>query len=254
MTRVRLLTNGLSRLRPRGLRSGAGWFAWAAVAAVLVGGPALFTSARTQHYTASTEVVARRVGAFPAPAAAYVRSMLGRARVARALSRHPVLAAASSEVGVGVAQVGRRTIRLSASGSTPARAEERVNLVVAQAVLASRDELAVRAKADLRRLWSGRRLMDVSGHRRGRAASFARLSANPRRRLVKGDAAHASVPTGWADRLVGELPGPFTARPSPVWAAAAGALVFVALRLAAFGISRRRSPRRETGSPSPVAS
>lgn len=184
--------------------------------------------ARQASYRATALAAPAKRGVLtPTLSASYLRSQLRRGedellmRVERDGLRRQLLA------GVAVLPAaGGRLVELSAVAGTPARAERLLDLVARQLDAMSAAELARGARRTLRRT-NARLTADApETEERDRLlalrAGLRRYLRRPRARFGLGSM-RVEQPTRTVDRIVESLPGAFPQRPSPLWAAAAGA-------------------------------
>jgi hypothetical protein len=207
--------------------------------------PVAFTLARQPDYRASVTVVAVERGPLrPSIDPAYVRDRLaaGSAELSTRLERSGIDPGLLRGVAVDPAHRPAGAVAISAAASTPARATELLELVLLQADALSAAELEREAR---RRLRATERELAAAPPGSAERGALVRERAQLRRYLGEPRGRFGALaitverPERWADRLTRDLPGAFPARPSPIWAGLAGALVGAALAAAA-GLLRPR--------------
>jgi hypothetical protein len=207
--------------------------------------PVAFTLARQPDYRASVSVVAVERGPLrPSIDPAYVRDRLaaGSAELATRLERSGIDPGLLRGVAIEPDRRPAGAVAISAAASTPARATQLLELVLLQVDALSAAELERVARRRLRTTE-----LELAAALPGSAerAALVRRRGQLRRYLDEPRARFGALemtverPGRWADRLARDLPGAFPARPSPIWAGVAGALVGAALAAAA-GLFRRR--------------
>jgi len=229
---------GVSRVSPSRIA--------AALLVLAVGAVAVaFTLSRQAEYRASVSVVAVERGVLrPAVGPAYLRDRLaaGGAELATRLERDGIDPGLLGGVRIAPVERPAGAIAISVVAATPARARELLRLVVLQIDALSAAELERLARRRLRAV--DVELATTAAAPPGRLAlrrearGLRRYLEQPRSRF---GALQVTVerPRRWADRVARSLPGAFPARPSPVWAAIAGALVGAALALGGALLRRR---------------
>ncbi len=205
-----------------------------------------FTLARQPDYRAAVTVVAVERGPLrPSIGPAYVRDRFaaGSAELSTRLERSGIDPGLLGGVAIEPAARPAGAVKISAAAATPARATDLLELVLRQADALSAVELERVARRRLRAAKLGLATAPSGSVDRGvllrDIRQLRRYLDEPRGRF--GALAIAvERPERWADRVARDMPGAFPARPSPVWAALAGALVGVALAAAAGLLGRRR--------------
>ena len=206
---------------------------WLAVAGVLVLGPLAFNLARESDYEASVALFPTAVEPYPPIRdPGYYRSLLAdpvlreqmRVNLGRPTDYHGVSIRRGSETA---------QLILTAAAEVPERAQTIVNALAPQIAGATQRQLARIANRDTERV--GERLSSTSLSTEDRRTLQRRLrrlqqfGEFPPPRVLPGVLAPRPPIDGWADELVDGLPGDFSARPNPLWAALAGLLVAVTL-------------------------
>jgi len=204
------------------------------------------TLARQPDYRAGVAVVAVERGPLrPSIGPGYLRARLaaGRAELATRLERAGIDPALLGSVQIARLAKPRGAVSISTAAATPARAKELLRLTVLQIDARSARELERVARRRLRvseatlaAAPAGSPEQTASARR---VRGLRRYLAQPRSRFG-ALAVRVQRPERWADRVARSAPGSFPARPSPVWAGLAGALVGAALATAIALLSRRR--------------
>jgi len=244
----------------RGLRDlPARWKrAFAAAILALTLGPLLLTSLRAESHTAS-------VKAFPVSSLGTPKTRQPQRILRALLAQEEVEKEVASVVGPGhyriqdvVVRRGkpRRPVKfdMQATADTPARARDFANALRVAVFNASNrrsERLGTTALLMLSRELS--RLIDLRRARSPATPTQRRLEREiaelerdikaPKATFVFGPLAKAPEPRGFVDRVVDVLPGPFPAKPDPMWAAAAGFVLGLSLCLTVLML-RRPGPRR----------
>lgn len=250
----------VSRIPARTLRQLPTRWKWAFAAAILALtlGPLLLTSLRAESHTAS-------VKAFPVSSPGTPKTRQPQRILRALLAQEAVEKEVSSVVGPGHYRIEDVVVRrgkprrpmnfdLRATADTPARARDFANALRVAVFNASNrrsERLGAIALMTLSRELS--RLIDLRRARSPVTPTQRRLEQEieelernikaPKATFVFGPLAKAPEPRGFVDRVVDVLPGPFPAKPDPMWAAAAGFVLGLSLCLAVLMI-RRPQPRR----------
>ena len=219
----------------------------AALLALAVAATAVaFTLARQPEYRADVRVVAVERGALRAPIGPrYLREHLaaGRAELEVRLERGGVDARLLEGVRIERRPRPRGAVAISVAAATPARARRLLRQVVLQIDALSTRELTRLARRRLRAAEAQSAALLVGtpeqAAAQGRVRALRRYLERPRSRFG-ALAVRLQRPEGWADRLARAAPGPFPARPSPVWAGLAGAFVGASFAAAIALLRRRR--------------
>jgi hypothetical protein len=219
---------------------------WAAVAVILVIGPAVFTVLRASEFSASVEMTPIEVGPFPEVTDPAYYTALSNDRVARfEVERAVGVAPAPSDVRF-TREPETGELVLTVTGRTPREAYDLVHGFAHQVSQASRRQLAAEVQQRLAILepldsTTGRGALRRRLDRE--VAELEDLGALPPARVIPDRPGAVPEPERAADKLVDALPGTFPGRPSPVWAGFAGLIVTATLWGIAFVLGRRRDPR-----------
>jgi hypothetical protein len=219
----------------------------AALLVLAVAGTAVaFTLARQPDYRATIAVVAVERGPLrPAIGPDYLRGRLaaGRAELETRLERGGIDPRLLDGVAIERAPRPRGAVAISVAAATPARARQLLRLVLLQIDARSGRELGRLARRRLRTADAAVAATLAGTPERlaaeRRARGLRRYLAQPRSRFG-ALAVRVERPERWADRLARAAPGPFPARPAPIWAAVAGGLVGGGLAAAVALLRRRR--------------
>jgi len=234
--------------------------AFAAAILALTLGPMLLASQRAESYTAS-------VKAFPVSSPGMPRTRQPQ-RVLRALlAQEAVEKEVSTVVGPGDYRIKDVVVRrgkprrpmnfdMQATADTPARARDFANALRVAVFNASNRRIERRATTALLTLSRElSRLVDLRRARSPGTPTQRRLEREieeleeaikaPKATFVFGPLAKAPEPRGFVDRVVDILPGPFPAKPDPMWTAAAGFVLGLSLCLTVLMLRRPRPRRSE---------
>ena len=209
------------------------------LAALLVLGPLIFNVARAPDHSASVELhpVLDR-GLPPNDDPAYYRALMVDFQL-RVNMRKNIggLASAGLYDDVTFERTPRRTVLMMAAAATPDDAATFANALAPQLAGASKRELQRSTLVIARRLRGALARRPPRAERRRLRSELRRIEAllnEPHERIVLGPAATPPNVDNWADRIADALPGELPGRPSPLWAAFAGAVVAATLWLIAF--------------------
>jgi hypothetical protein len=209
---------------------------WAVVAIVLVVVPFGLNIARQSTFEASTKVLPRAVGPFPAERSrAYYRSLLADPELLTQMKQNADATAGDFRNLRIVRRPARRTIELRFSDVDRERARDFVNALALQIANATSRELGADAQRRVAQLTlqaqraRRARRRSTAVRLRREAAGVRVITRAPPQRIVIGSFAPLPKLTHWADRVVDALPGALPPRPNPVIAALASLLTLIGL-------------------------
>jgi hypothetical protein len=221
---------------------------WVAIAALLVLVPLGFNLARAAGFSASLELFPQKVGPYPAvDKPSYYRSFLTDPELGRQMDINARVRPADFRDAAIRPHKSHGTLVLTITADTPEKAQRIVNQLGPQIGGATSRQLARDTDKAIGKLQDRLRTRLSSSERtaaRRDLRRLERLQPLPPARLLFGRPAPLPKMDRWADRVVDDLPGDFSGRPSPAAAALAGllvALILWAICLALLPPAGRRS-------------
>jgi hypothetical protein len=231
-----------ARVRPAPI-----WIAFAALLAIV---PATITLARSPGFEASVELIPHAAGPLPPVSEPefyrhYLADPGERARIERSVGL-PVTPGPFRSIELARAPAGR--IRMSVRLGSADEARRFVRAAADHVVLRAEAKLAIVAVTARAPLLERLATHPPPGERRRirEVASLLLTVAHERPRPVTVGRGGVLVHRRWGDRAVQAIPGFASPRPEPLWAAAAGLVVALALWLGSLLLVR---PRRTVPAP-----